>query len=64
MANEWNELQTVRRISPVLQLLAALLLLQVRLESAATAAWGSLEEERKIYLFKGCLKEINKEINK
>lgn len=31
VANEWNELQTVRRISPVLQVLAVLLLLQVRL---------------------------------
>ncbi|KAG5273491.1 hypothetical protein AALO_G00151890 [Alosa alosa] len=29
VANEWNELQAVRRVSPVLQLLAALLLLQV-----------------------------------
>ncbi|KAL2094149.1 hypothetical protein ACEWY4_011461 [Coilia grayii] len=29
VANEWNELQTVRKTSPVLQLLVALLLLQV-----------------------------------
>ncbi|XP_042563376.1 meckelin-like [Clupea harengus] len=29
VANEWNELQAMRRISPVFQLLAALLLLQV-----------------------------------